>query len=185
MQEEESGQAPPRDRHLGGAFLLAQLGAHAAQCYRERIAELDLTPAQSGLLASIARGPGRSQQAIAAELGTQPTRLVALLDGLERREAIERRRNHCDRRNHALYLTDTGRQLLYRLAATSAAHDHDLTTPLDDTERGQLRALLARIADHHGLTPGVHPGYRTLTRAEATPLHQPGPNTHPTAKADR
>jgi hypothetical protein len=34
----------------GSAFLLAQLGAHAAAGFAARIAALDLTPAQAGLL---------------------------------------------------------------------------------------------------------------------------------------
>ncbi|MGH3491659.1 MAG: MarR family winged helix-turn-helix transcriptional regulator [Sciscionella sp.] len=165
---EHESTSPPGP-HLSGAFLLAQLGAHAAARYRDRIAELDLTPAHCGLLAAIARGPGRSQQAIAAELGTPPTRLVALLDTLEKSRAIERRRNPDDRRNHALCLTDEGVALLRRVGAVSASHDHDITAALDDAERDQLRALLARIADQQGLTPGVHPGYRTLRGEDCTP----------------
>jgi hypothetical protein len=33
---------------------------------------------------------------------------------------------------------------------------------LSAEERQQLHMLLTRIADQHGLIPGVHPGYRTL-----------------------
>ena len=48
---------------FGSAFLLAQVGAHAAQRFTERIGELDLTPAQVGLLRLVASRPGQSQQA--------------------------------------------------------------------------------------------------------------------------
>lgn len=158
-REGRSRTGAPR---FGVAFLLAQLGAHAGARYGERIAQLGLTQAQSGLLWAISREPGRSQQALAAELGTPPTRLVALLDALEQRGAIERRRNPADRRHHAVYLTDTGRELMRELADTARAHEHHITAALDPDEHQQLRALLARIADQQGLTPGVHPGYRSL-----------------------
>src|SRR5262245_13703773 len=51
------------------AFLLAQLGAHAAQQFAHRITDLDLTPAQAGLLRTLAHTPGRSQRQLADTLG--------------------------------------------------------------------------------------------------------------------
>jgi DNA-binding MarR family transcriptional regulator len=150
--------APPV---AGNAFLLAQIGAHAAARFTERILELDLTPAQAGLLRLIARTPGQSQQAVAGQLGTPPSRLVRLLDGLEQRGLIERRRNPDDRRHHALYLTDQGGGLMRDLGRIAAAHEDATCVALSPAERDTLRSLLARIADQQGLTPGVHPGYRS------------------------
>ena len=144
----------------GVGFLLSQLGAHAAQRFAQRIAELDLTPPQAGLLRAIAVGPGRSQQAIAAELGTPATRLVAMIDELERRGVLERRRNPDDRRLHAIHITEDGGKLLGRIGRAAEAHTAELTRALDDDERQQLRKLLLRIAEDQALTPGVHPGYR-------------------------
>jgi DNA-binding MarR family transcriptional regulator len=146
----------------GSAFLLAQLGAFAAARFAERIAALDLMPPQTGLIRAIAADPGRSQQALARLLGTPPSRLVALVDGLDERGLVERRRNPDDRRLHALYLTDAGEALLARIAEVARAHDDAICAGLAAAERTQLRALLARLADTHGLTPGVHPGYRRL-----------------------
>ena len=91
------------------AFLLAQLGAFAAGQFGERAAVVGFTPPEAGLLRLISRAPGQSQQQIAAQLGARPSRLVALVDGLEQRGLVERRRNTEDRRNYALHLTDAGR----------------------------------------------------------------------------
>lgn len=146
----------------GAAFLLAQLGAHAAARFADRIAELDLTPPQTGLLRAVALEPGRSQQALAGHLGMPPSRLVALVDGLAARGVLERRRNPEDRRLHALHLTPAGEELLGRIGRVAAAHEDDLTGGLDEDERASLRTLLGRVAEHQGLTPGVHPGYRRL-----------------------
>ena len=101
-----SGQAEPKRTDI--AFLVAQLGAYAAERFGERAAALDFTRPQAGLLRLISREPGQSQQAVAGRLGTPPSPLVALVDGLEQRGLIERRRNPGDRRNYALHLTAGG-----------------------------------------------------------------------------
>jgi DNA-binding MarR family transcriptional regulator len=149
---------PPR--RPGSAFLLAQVGAHAAARFAERIRALDLTPAQAGLLRLIAWQPGQSQQAVARTLGTPASRLVLLVDSLEERGLIERRRNPEDRRHYALHLTDVGAEFMRQLATVGAAHEDDICAGLDPVERAQLRELLERLAARHGLTTGVHPGYR-------------------------
>jgi DNA-binding MarR family transcriptional regulator len=144
------------------AYLLSQLGAHAGAAFAERIAALDLTPPQTGLIRLVAAEPGLSQQAIAARLGMPASRLVALVDGLDERGLVERRRNPVDRRLYALHLTEAGRALLGRIAVVGKAHDQAITAALDADERATLQALLERIAKEQGLTPGVHPGYRRL-----------------------
>lgn len=144
------------------AFLLAQVGAYAARKFDERLGELELSPPQVGLLRAIAMQPGRSQQALAEQLGTPATRLVALVDGLERRGAIERRRNPDDRRLHAVYLTEQGQELMRSVGRVAMAHGADLTSALDDSERAQLQRLLLRIAEDKKLAAGVHPGFRSI-----------------------
>lgn len=150
-------QGPPT---FGSAFLLAQLGAHATQRFASRVADLGLTPPQTGLLRAIARRPGESQQVLAAELGTPPTRLVALVDGLEQQGLIERRRNPQDRRLYAVFLSDKGQETMASLAKAAAAHEDEMMAALSTEERSVLRGLLGRVAEDRGLTPGIHPGYR-------------------------
>ncbi|MFF8381208.1 MarR family winged helix-turn-helix transcriptional regulator [Streptomyces sp. NPDC015661] len=160
---EEPGAAatpPPR----GGAFLLAQLGAHAAGRFGERVGELGLAPPDVGLLRMIAMEPGRSQRSLAADLGVVPSRVVALIDNLEKKGFVERRRSAEDRRHHELYVSEDGRRALGRVREVAALHEDDLFTALDEDDRARLTALLGRIAEQQGLTPGVHPGYRNLPK---------------------
>jgi DNA-binding MarR family transcriptional regulator len=147
---------------MGAAFLLAQLGAHAAGRYAEKVAQLELDPAQTGVLHLVAREAGLSQQALADRLGVVPSRVVALVDGLEGRGWLARRRSTTDRRSYELHLTDAGQELLGRLREVAAAHEREVTAALDADERAQLVGLLRRVADQQGLAPGVHPGYRRL-----------------------
>lgn len=157
--------APDRVRHGGAAFLLAQLGAHAAARFADRVAETGLTPPLTGLLAGIARDPGSSQQQLATRLGLLPSRVVSFVDDLEERGLLRRERASTDRRQYALHLTEDGQQMMRQLGRLARAHDHDLCQALDETEQAQLADLLARIADQQELIPRVHPGYRHIGRA--------------------
>jgi DNA-binding MarR family transcriptional regulator len=152
----------PERRPTGVAFLLAQLGAHAARRFGERIADLGLTPPDAGMLRKIADDPGISQQALAEHLGIMPSRMVALLDELESKKILVRKRSVRDRRNYALALTERGRQVLSELSRIAAEHEEALCAALSEEEKLQLRDLCRRIAEQQGLKPGVHPGYRHL-----------------------
>jgi DNA-binding MarR family transcriptional regulator len=90
------------------AFLLAQIGAHAASQFAERLKVLDLVPADAGILRLLRVAAGLSQQELAAKLGIHPSRLVAILDNLEKRTLVERRPNPEDRRLYSLQLTKSG-----------------------------------------------------------------------------
>src|SRR3954447_6335984 len=146
---------------------MTQLGSLAASRYAERLVPLGLTPAHTGLLRAVAADPGRSQQALAAQLGLLPSRLVALVDELEQAGLVERRRNLSDRRHYALHLTVPGEEAMQAIGRVAAQHGQDFLEPLDAGERQRLHDLLARLAAHHGLTPGVHPGYASLGREGA------------------
>lgn len=149
------------------AFLLAQLGAHAAARYAARAAQIGLTPPLTGILRLVAINPGRSQQSLASALGVLPSRVVAFIDDLEQRGLLRRERNATDRRLYALHLTGAGREALSRVRIIADAHETELTSDLTDNERAQLRGLLSRVAAQQGLTPGVHPGYRRTNTAQA------------------
>ena len=143
-------------------FLLSQLGAYATALFSERIASLDLTPPQVGFLRLVGCEAGSSQQAIASRLGMAPSRLVPLIDDMEERGLVERRRDPQDRRNHALYLTAKAGRLMGQLNRVAIAHEQAVCAGLDPKERQQLGALLQRVAANQGLEPGIHPGYRLM-----------------------
>src|SRR5262245_41954334 len=157
--------APQSPRGAGSpAFLLAQVGGHAAARFAERLRALSLVPADAGILRIVQATEGISQQALGTELSVAPSRLVALIDDLERRGLVERRDQPSDRRSFALHLTSKGRDVLKRIAQVAREHQQALCAALSDNEREQLAKLLKRIADEQGLRPGVHPGFSRLAR---------------------
>jgi DNA-binding MarR family transcriptional regulator len=162
-----SADHPRRSGSSAGwtTFLITQLGSLAATHYAERLSSLGLNPAHTGLLRLVATEPGRSQQSLAAELGLLPSRLVALTDELEERGLVERRRNPDDRRLYALHLTATGESTMRDVGRLVGEHGQEFLAPLPEEERETLNRLLCRLAEHHRLTPGVHPGYSRMGRA--------------------
>lgn len=144
------------------AFLLAQVGARAAQAFAEAIAPLKLTPADAGILRLLACTPGVSQQNLARALDMHASRLVGVIDALEQRLLVVREPNPEDRRLYSLRLTEAGALTLREIGQAARAHNEAVTAPLTDEERTQLASLLQRIATEMGLQPGIHPGYRNL-----------------------
>lgn len=152
----------------GAAFLLAQLGAHAASRFASRLGQRDLTPPQAGILRQLREGDGLSQQELADRLRIPASRVVAFVDDLEGRGLLRRERNPSDRRQNILRTTHSGRDALRAIGSVAREHEADLLAALDDDERRQLTALLERVAQQQGLTPGVHPGYRYLRTSSRT-----------------
>lgn len=154
---------PGAQAENNAAFLLTQLGTHAANQFAERVGELGLTPPQVGILAMIDSRPGLSQQALAGELGLLPSKVVSFIDQFESRGLVTRTRGTMDRRVYELRLTEDGAALLRRARAVADAHEAAFFATLDPEEHDTLRALLRRLSSEHGLAAGIHPGYRNLS----------------------
>jgi DNA-binding MarR family transcriptional regulator len=148
------------------AFLLAQVGAHAAAKFAERLRDVDLVPAHAGILRILAATPAITQQALAMALGTLPSRLVAMVDDLESKGLVERQSDDNDRRRYALRLTQKGTVMLQSVGKIAREHQQSVLAALSEGERRQLAAFLQRIGDEQGLLKGVHPGFATVDKPE-------------------
>jgi DNA-binding MarR family transcriptional regulator len=167
-------QMDPKKSEMGqAAFLLAQVGAHAASQFAGRLSVLELAPADAGILRLLRINAGISQQELAGRLRIHPSRLVAILDNLEKRSLIERRANPEDRRLYSLHLTGTGTEMLEQIGQVARQHQQALCSALTAEEREQLTQLLQKLAADQGLTPGVHPGYQTLGHSPAKEARRP------------
>ena len=155
------------------AFLLAQIGAHAARQFAERLSPLKLMPPHAGILRRLAHSSGVSQRELADNLGMHASRLVAVVDELESLGLVVREGNTDDRRTYSLQITPQGRETLKEIAKVSQQHNESLCAALSPDEREVLAGLLQRIADQQGLIRGVHPGFSRLgskdTRSDTTP----------------
>jgi DNA-binding MarR family transcriptional regulator len=146
--------APEQPRRI--AFLLSQLGAHVSERFAERCRGLGLTPSEAAVLRLVGRAPGLSQRSLADRVGTAPSRIVTLIDGLEQRGLVARSRSSTDRRNHELHLTGDGQTLLTALRQLAEAHEAEILDGLSPEQAGHLATALQTLLRAHGLDPEVH-----------------------------
>ncbi len=105
-----------------------------------------LSPGRVGLLILIDANPGVTQSRLAEAARRDRSTMVGVLDQLEGRGLVERRRG-ADRRTNGLWLTRSGRALLARALRSIAAHERRIAARLSAAERRQLLALLGKIAE--------------------------------------
>lgn len=105
-----------------------------------------LSPGRVGLLILVEANPGIAQSRLAEAARRDRSTMVGVLDQLESRGLIERRRG-ADRRSNGLWLTRRGRAFLARALERIAAHERRIAARLSAAEHRQLLALLGKIAD--------------------------------------
>jgi DNA-binding MarR family transcriptional regulator len=116
-----------------------------ARRLRAAAAEEGLSPAQSGVLATLVRqGPLRAGELAAAE-ALNPTMLSRILAHLEGRELIERAPDPDDARSTVARATPSGKRLLGRLRARRAAVLRERLAELSPDEVAALRAALPAL----------------------------------------
>jgi MarR family transcriptional regulator, lower aerobic nicotinate degradation pathway regulator len=131
------------------SFLVKRLGFAAKEQAMAAYEPSGLHPYHHAVLAVLDEGSRETQGAIAEALGYDRGQLVGLLDELEERKLVERRRDPADRRRHIVRMTPEGRRALARLRAVAQGVEDDFLASLDESERAQLHALLLRVAQQH------------------------------------
>ncbi len=139
----------PEELISSTSFLLKRLGFAAKDKAMEAYERSGLHPYHHAVLAVLDEGSRETQGAIADALGYDRGQLVGLLDELEDRGLVERRRDPADRRRHIVRLTPAGKRALAKLRALARQLDDEFLASLDEDERAQLHALLLRLAQQH------------------------------------
>ena len=148
--------------HDSVAFLLTQIGTHAAKKFAERLITIKLAPQHAGILRILNRSESQSQRQLAMTLNMHASRLVAVIDELEGLGLVAREANGSDRRTYALRITEKGREAFAAIGEIAREHNQALCASLSAEERRVLAQLLQRIAEDQGLVRGIHPGYSQL-----------------------
>jgi DNA-binding MarR family transcriptional regulator len=131
------------------AFLLKRLGFVSKDHSIAAYDAMGLHPYHHAVLALLDEGPPETQASIADTLGYDRGQLVGLLDELEEKGLLERRRDPDDRRRHIVSLTPAGKKTLAKLRATAGRLEEELLAPLSSAERAQLHGLLRKLAEQH------------------------------------
>jgi MarR family transcriptional regulator, lower aerobic nicotinate degradation pathway regulator len=145
----KAGVKPPRELVQSPSFLLKRLGFAAKDRVTDAFEEAGASAYHYAVLAVLEEGDRETQATIADALAYDRSYLVGLLDELEERGLIERRRDPADRRRHIVRVTAAGKKTLARLRAVHEKVDDDFFAPLSADERTTLHTLLLRLAAHH------------------------------------
>jgi DNA-binding MarR family transcriptional regulator len=96
-------------------------------------------------LSRVAAAPASTQLALARDIGYDKTRLIALLDTLERDGLIERSPDPADRRAHVVSITAKGAKRHAAAVVDIRAMEEELLSVLAATERRALLAALPKL----------------------------------------
>jgi DNA-binding MarR family transcriptional regulator len=139
----------PEELVASTSFLLKRLGFAVKEKTMEAYEGTGLHPYHHAILLVLGEGSRETQGSIADALGYDRGQLVGLLDELEERGLVERRRDPNDRRRHLVSLTSDGRRTLQKLRTLSRRIEDEFLAPLSEAERTKLHALLLRLAETH------------------------------------
>jgi MarR family transcriptional regulator, lower aerobic nicotinate degradation pathway regulator len=140
---------PPKVLLSSTVFLLKRLGFAAKDRSHDAFEGTGLSAFHYAVLALLEEDPRETQAMIADALGYDRSHIVRLLDELEERELVLRKRDPEDRRRHVVKLTPQGRSMLGKLRAVMRELEDQFLAPLDAEQRETLHVLLATLASHH------------------------------------
>jgi DNA-binding MarR family transcriptional regulator len=139
----------PAELVASNLFLLKRLGFAAKHRSLDEYEKLGLNPYHYAILALLDEGLPDTQAAIADALGYDRGTLVGLLDELEEKGLVERRRDPDDRRRQTVRPTADGKRTLARLRTMAQGLEDEFLAPLDAEQRESLHALLLVLAARH------------------------------------
>jgi len=119
--------------------------------FRATLEPLGLTQRSFSVLSLVVGNPGISQSDMSRALGIERSGTVVIVDELETRDLIERRKLVTDRRAYALQATEAGEAHYARALKAVREHEDRAFAGLSAAEMQTLCALLGRV---HVVTEG-------------------------------
>jgi DNA-binding MarR family transcriptional regulator len=132
------------ENFIGYMIRRAQLAVF--QAYNDETADMEITTAEFSVMLLARDNPGLSQGALSETLRVEHSRMVVLIDYLERRGLVTRIASTMDRRMRAIYLTPEGRKLLGKLNRRVTAYDRHIVKRLRGDDKEVLLRMLRKLA---------------------------------------
>ena len=140
---------PPHELVCSTSHLFKRLGMEIKEAYSEAFEEAGASPYHYSVLAVLEESPRETQVAIADALGYDRSWLVGVLDELEEKGLIERKRDPADRRRHLVTLLPAGKRQLAELRAITKRIEDEFLEPLNAKQRATLHDMLLVLTAHH------------------------------------
>jgi DNA-binding MarR family transcriptional regulator len=123
-------------------FLLYRAGQLSHTMANTMLAPIGLSARQVGILTLILEREPLTQTALCDMLGIDRTTMVALIDDLERKRLVVRRRDPSDRRAYVIHPTNRGHAKKVEAIEILDAQKRDFLAPLSARQQQQLLGLL-------------------------------------------
>ncbi len=137
-----------RDPNRQLEFLLAEVVRLQLRVYNQRFRATGLNQSQVAALIHLDRIEELSQTDLADRLGMRKAATGTLIEGLEGKGLVERRRSHEDRRLQLVSITDAGRQVVDEVDHVAAELGTEYRRGITRSERLQLVSVLQRLRDN-------------------------------------
>lgn len=128
-------------------FLLHDVARLMRKRFEQRTRGLDLTRSQWQVLDKLSINEGIHQKGLADLLEIESVTLLRLLDKMQIRGLIERRRHLTDRRLTLLYLTQASHPLLQVMQGLGEETRVEAMAGFSDAERHQMMQMLTRMRE--------------------------------------
>jgi DNA-binding MarR family transcriptional regulator len=135
---------PPELADLTG-FLVIMAHYYARDRANAVVRPLGIEIRHYGLLVTLDQLGPSSQQALAEGMRNSATMITQVVDELERKALVERRRNPADRRSYTVTMTAEGKRVLAGAREKLAAATAEIAAPIGEAGDRELRTLLRKL----------------------------------------
>jgi DNA-binding MarR family transcriptional regulator len=133
----------PLDSYL--PYLLNRAGARIAAAFSEEVRPLGATLQMWRVLAALREGDGRRMGDLSETTSTEVSTLTRLVDNMEKKGLVARRRDAADARVVALHATPAGRRLTQRITPIAERYESVALAGFTAAEADILKAALRRL----------------------------------------
>jgi len=140
-----SGLGPMPTWPVGRLFMAAT--RMSAPVWGRLLEEFEISPAGFFMLRMLMGDDGLRAGELAKRLMTSPATVTTVVDTLERRGYVERRRDDRDRRAVRLHITDSGRQMLQQTGRALAGQIWGIYDVADEADEPAIRRYLLALIE--------------------------------------
>jgi MarR family transcriptional regulator, organic hydroperoxide resistance regulator len=133
----------PLDSYL--PYLLNRAGARIAAAFSEEVRPLGATLQMWRVLAALREGDGRRMGDLSETTSIEVSTLTRLVDNMEKKGLVARRRDAADARVVALHATPAGRRLTQRITPIAERYESVALAGFTAAEADILKAALRRL----------------------------------------
>lgn len=126
-------------------FLLNKASQSGTRCLAKKLSAFSVTPAQGLILIFLLEEDALKSTVLGERAGLDSATLTGIIDRLERRDLVRRRKNPSDRRAIRICLSDRGAQIAKEIYTETKTANQAFLSDLSDIEKKIFRSLLRRV----------------------------------------